>query len=337
MTSIKKHIDDWELTIVRCALNAWCSAMVCVGRHAGRAFPGIDGGLSSAMSELAEQVRTDTNPVTIEHSQSRFEAELGEWADSVVADLQKKTLEVKEMMITLAAAAERITRRDNRNSRRFSELTIRLQSIGRLEDIGAMRKELTASALELRENIRRMEEEGLAAVVHLQTQIEIYKAKADESERRATTDLLTGLKNRRGVELVLASRRQRKSVFSLILLDLNGFKNINDAHGHLVGDEVLRQFASELRGQFRAADIVGRWGGDEFVVISDSDPREIESCINRVRRWALGKYRVKTPGRVLDVRVDASIGLAEWDLQEDSEQLLARADRLMYAEKRIRV
>jgi diguanylate cyclase (GGDEF)-like protein len=336
MISLKQHIDQCERSIVRSSLNAWRSAVVCVGRNTERAIPGLKGSLKDTLNELAERVKKDATPAMIEDSQNCFESELGRWADSVIADVQNKTLEIKEMMLTLAAAAEGITQRDNRNSTRFSELTQRLQSIGRLEDIRAIRQQLTASALDMRANIQRMEEEGRATVLHLQTQIETYRANAAESERCASTDQLTGLKNRRGVELAIESRRERKSIFHLILLDLNGFKGINDEHGHVVGDEVLKQFSGELRGQFRSADVVGRWGGDEFIVITDSDPGEIESCMNRVRRWVLGKYKVKTTRGTLEIKLDASIGMAAWDLQENSERLLARADTLMYAEKRLR-
>jgi diguanylate cyclase (GGDEF)-like protein len=336
MTSIKKYIDDWEQSIARCTLNAWCSALACVGQNTERANPGLKGDLRDTLGELAERVRKDTTPATIEDSKNRFELELGRWADSVIEDLQKKTIDVKEMMLTLAAAAERITQRDTANSTRFSELTVRLQSIGRLEDISAIRQQLTASALDLKANVQRMEEEGRATVLHLQTQIEAYRAKAAESERRASTDQLTGVKNRRGLELALEARRERRSPFSLILLDLNGFKGINDTHGHLAGDELLKLFASELREQFRPVDVVGRWGGDEFIVITDASPSEIESLLNRVRRWVLGKYKVRTPNGILEIKADAAIGVAAWDLREDSDRLLARADSLMYAEKRVR-
>lgn len=335
MTSLKKYIDDWEGSISRCLLNAYRSALACVGRNTERAIPGLKPGLSGTLSELAEHLGTDATPAMIEDSQKRFEIELAGWADSVVEDLQKKTLDVKEMMLTLAAAAERIAQRDTTNSTRFGELTARLQSIVRLEDLSAIRRQLTASVLDLKANVHRMEEEGRATVLSLQTQVEAYKAKASESERRATTDQLTGIRNRRGLELAIESRRERKSPFSLILLDLNGFKKINDTHGHPAGDELLKHFANELREQFGNGDVVGRWGGDEFIVITDASAAEIESCMNRVRRWVLGKYKVQTPNGILEIKLDAAIGIAAWDLREDSDRLLARADKMMYAEKRV--
>jgi diguanylate cyclase (GGDEF)-like protein len=335
MTSIKKHIDEWEQSVARCTLKAWCAALACVGRNTERAIPGLKGGLRGTLGELAERLQKDATPAIIEDSGNRFELELGRWADAVIEDLQKKTIDVKETMLTLAAAAERITQRDTVNSTRFGELTVRLQSIARLEDISAIRQQLTASALDLKANVQRMEEEGRATVRHLQTQIEIYRAQASESDRRASTDQLTGVKNRRGLELALESRRERQAPFSLILLDLNGFKEINDKHGHLAGDELLKLFAGELREQFRPADVVGRWGGDEFIVITDAPPGELEAFLNRVRRWVLGKYKVRTPNGILEIKADAAIGVAAWDLREDADRLLARADSQMYADKRV--
>jgi diguanylate cyclase (GGDEF)-like protein len=335
MTSIKKCIDDWDRNIARCALNAYCASLACVGKNTDRAIPGLKAGLRVKLTDLANRVGKDATAEAIEESRHRFEWELSHWADSVIEDLQKKTLDVKEMMLTLAAAAERIAQRDNTNSARFGELTARLQSIVRLEDITAIRRQLTESVTDLKANVSRMEEEGRATVLNLQNQLEIYKARAVDSERRASLDQLTGIRNRRGLEDALESHMESHTPFSLILLDLNGFKRINDTHGHPVGDDLLRQFANELREQFRAVDVVGRWGGDEFIVITDAPEDELESCMNRVRRWVLGKYKVQTPDGTLEIKLDASIGVAAWDLREDADRLLARADRLMYAEKRV--
>ncbi len=336
MTSLKKHIDACERSIAQSALNVLCAALVSVGRHAERALPGVKGDVRARLGGLADRLRTDASLANIEDTQYRFESELGRWADSVIADLQQKTVDVKEMMLTLATAAEGIARRDNHHSTRFGELTTRLHSIGGLEDIGAIRRQLTATALDLKASIQRMEEEGRATVLHLQTQIATYRAHAAESERRALTDSLTGLKNRHGIELAIESRRRRQSVFSVILLDLNRFKEINDTYGHAVGDELLKHFADDLREQFGLADVVGRWGGDEFIVVTDSPEGQIESCTNRVRRWVLGTYKVKAPSGLMKINLDAAMGIAAWDLREDSDQLIARADALMYAEKRIR-
>ncbi|HEX4136714.1 MAG TPA: GGDEF domain-containing protein [Bryobacteraceae bacterium] len=337
MTSIKQYMDELERAIARSALSAYAAALTCVGKETDRALPGLKGDMRSLLDELAGRLGADAGPSAIEECRTRFEFELDRWADLVIEDLDKKTSDAKELMLTLVAAAERISERDSTNSSRFSELTTRLQSIGTLDDISAIRRQLSTSVFDMKANIQRMDEEGRATVLDLQTQIEAYRAQALESERRATTDQLTGVRNRRGLEVAIESRRESRSSFSVILLDLNGFKEINDTYGHPVGDELLRLFANELRDQFASADIVGRWGGDEFVVVTYSTPDEVATCLNRVRRWVLGKYKVQTSDGMLEIGLDAAIGVAEWDLQEDSDRLLARADSLMYAEKRAHV
>ena len=124
------------------------------------------------------------------------------------------------------------------------------------------------------------------------------------------------------------------------MIDLNGFKAINDKHGHLVGDDLLRQFANELRAQFSSSDIVARWGGDEFTVLIAGDLDQARERAERIRRWALGEYRIgaceKKEDKDIRTTLTASIGTVEWDGSEAGCHLLARADALVYRTKKVR-
>jgi diguanylate cyclase (GGDEF)-like protein len=81
--------------------------------------------------------------------------------------------------------------------------------------------------------------------------------------------------------------------------------------------------------------VIGRWGGDEFIVLVNGDPIEARNCVERVRKWAFGTYKVRTPRGTCAVELSASIGIAAWDLKEELTQLVSRADESMYDEKRI--
>jgi diguanylate cyclase (GGDEF)-like protein len=124
-------------------------------------------------------------------------------------------------------------------------------------------------------------------------------------------------------------------VFSLILIDLNDFKSVNDQFGHLAGDELLKQFACELRTQFRLADLVARWGGDEFAVIVNSNQRDALARMHGLRRNALGEYKVTAGNKTVLVTVDASIGVVQWNERETARELVARADQSMYSVKQV--
>jgi diguanylate cyclase len=157
-----------------------------------------------------------------------------------------------------------------------------------------------------------------------------------EVRRQATTDDLTGLPNRRHLDRRLRERlelaRARGSSVALLLIDLDGFKELNDTLGHRAGDLVLEQVGPRLRAALRAGDELARLGGDEFaVVLSDADDAE---AVGRRMRQAL-EAGLTVDG--IDLRIGASIGIALFpEHGEDAETLLQRADVAMYQAKAAR-
>jgi diguanylate cyclase (GGDEF)-like protein len=110
---------------------------------------------------------------------------------------------------------------------------------------------------------------------------------------------------------------------------------VNDKYGHVAGDELLKQFAKELQMNARSGDLVGRWGGDEFLLLLCCDEIGAQSHIKRIREWVFGKYTIqsgadKTP---IEVQLDASVGVADWHSGETVEQVIENADKAMYLEK----
>src|ERR1035437_7067848 len=179
-----------------------------------------------------------------------------------------------------------------------------------------------------------MAQDGEAVVTQMRGQLRQYQVKLEEAERLASVDSLTGVENRRRIGAVLELRVEQGRTFSVMMFDLNGFKQVNDTHGHLAGDEVLKQFATELRGAFRPLDDVGRWGGDEFIVVVDCGLEEARGHVERVRKWVFGDYAVAGEGAPRKLRVSASVGVAEWQEGESMAQMIGRADADMYQEKK---
>jgi diguanylate cyclase (GGDEF)-like protein len=198
-----------------------------------------------------------------------------------------------------------------------------------------MRQSVVESAAELKTAVRKMAEEGEQSVSQLRAEVANYRSKLEQSEKREAVDTLTGLANRREIEAQIEDRISWNRPFCLAILDLNEFKRINDVHGHMAGDDLLKQFAAEMKAQFRPDDVVGRWGGDEFVVVVDTDLDGARVRLDRVRQWAFGDYEISSGRNVVEVVVMASIGIAEWDGEESTVELMARADERMYAEKRV--
>jgi diguanylate cyclase (GGDEF)-like protein len=153
-----------------------------------------------------------------------------------------------------------------------------------------------------------------------------------ELERLATTDELTGLPNRRAfmpqLEHQHAFATRYRSPLSLVLLDLDNFKSINDTYGHSAGDRALRLVAEQLKGCLRAPDVVARLGGDEFALLLPNTAREAAAELGERLAHSLGHLSLPQP-------VMASIGIASLDL-DDPRDLLEAADRFLYEAKRRR-
>lgn len=157
------------------------------------------------------------------------------------------------------------------------------------------------------------------------------RARAAEAARLANIDALTGLVNRRGLEaqLLEAARLDRDS--SLILLDLDGFKAINDQHGHLAGDEMLKGIGNALRAPVRLGDVVARLGGDEFALLLPACPLPRARSIAEAVRSAIAALIVPWNGHGL--QVGASVGVAPLRRAGDVQAALAAADAACYAAK----
>ncbi|HZZ87117.1 MAG TPA: PleD family two-component system response regulator [Caulobacteraceae bacterium] len=160
----------------------------------------------------------------------------------------------------------------------------------------------------------------------------------DHSLELAVTDQLTGLHNRRymtGQLGALVNRAIRGGdPVSALMIDIDFFKKINDAFGHDIGDEVLREFAVRLASNVRAIDLPCRYGGEEFMVIMpDTKLEDAEKIADRIRRHVAGSpFRV--PGGAEPLSVTISIGVASTAGQGDTaEALLKRADEALYAAK----
>jgi len=154
-------------------------------------------------------------------------------------------------------------------------------------------------------------------------------------ERQALVDGLTGLANRRAAAAALhaeAARAQRlETPLSVVLADLDGFKDVNDAHGHAVGDEALRVFAEVLRETLRESDVAGRWGGEEFLLLlPGADEEGAAQLAERVRSGLAARRIPGVPG----LRVTASFGVAAYTGETNTEQVVAAADRALYRAKR---
>jgi diguanylate cyclase (GGDEF)-like protein len=154
-------------------------------------------------------------------------------------------------------------------------------------------------------------------------------------EEAAYTDKLTGLYNRRHFSEIAAPfiERARRSgmPYYFMIVDIDDFKDVNDAHGHLAGDAALRGIAQVMKQTVRPYDIIARWGGDEFcLILTDIDEAGVIRLAERIRR-GVEAFECEFMGKPL--RVTISLGLAKNDDDCDITELTMRADEALYTTK----
>jgi diguanylate cyclase (GGDEF)-like protein/PAS domain S-box-containing protein len=162
------------------------------------------------------------------------------------------------------------------------------------------------------------------------------RRKIEEMRRLAFLDHLTQLPNRRFLEMLVNSAlnefHYHKEPFGILVFDIDNFKQINDSYGHSCGDSALQEIAMTINGSLRPSDTIGRWGGDEFLVIARNVNKEIirglaERCAMLIRQISI------PAGNGVFVTVSISVGGALSHAGESVQELIDRADGLMYRSK----
>ena len=192
-------------------------------------------------------------------------------------------------------------------------------------------------ALKNLEELNTVEKQNLQNIIDSRTMEltrlnRVLAEKAAESELNATTDYLTSLSNRFSFEQRLESeiaRAQRfKEPLSLIVMDLDRFKQINDRHGHPIGDKVLIDVGKVLRRNLRQIDVASRWGGDEFALLLPNTALDHALSVAEKLRTA-----VTSDLSSLKLDISASFGVVELIKNESQVDFMRRADNALYASK----
>jgi len=181
---------------------------------------------------------------------------------------------------------------------------------------------LTAEVQTMKQRLKRKE-----------TELKAVLAQAHEVSH---TDALTFLPNRRQIigdlqrEVMFSDRYG--TPFSISMLDIDHFKKVNDTHGHTVGDEVLRSMADELRQHIRHPDTIGRYGGEEFLVILPHSP--LTAAIEQAERLCKHVRSLVIKAGEHDISLTISIGVAQYKIHKEGWQsFLSRADKALYQAK----
>ena len=333
MISLKKHIELHPGQLLDTTLTAYRESLETMGRCGAQACPALGPGLQDRLEKLRAKLASDVNEEVVAQAGKNVCEDLENWGGQVSEYYKKKAAEAREIMVTLAETAEVIAERDSRYAGQFGDLTGTLKAVANLDDLSQIRQSILLSASKLSSFVERLTKENEQSVRHLRSELSTFQSRLEEAERLASQDTLTGLSNRRYTESQIQIRIAKERPFCVLVLDLNGFKRVNDRYGHIVGDDLLRQFAARLRSALRSSDIIGRWGGDEFVVVLDCEAAQASARVVSIHKKLAGGYPIAGRKGILGT-LTAAIGLASWHSGDTLTGLFERADEAMYQQKR---
>ncbi|UQB42916.1 GGDEF domain-containing protein [Thiomicrospira microaerophila] len=163
------------------------------------------------------------------------------------------------------------------------------------------------------------------------------KQELDDATQLAKTDSLTGIANRRGfnelMQKQIASAKDKGQTFSMLLIDLDHFKQVNDDYGHLVGDSALRYIAKLLRSETKGHDQISRFGGEEFVILLTDINYDNAMRYAEKLRSTIEKKSLKIRDHDKPLKMTVSMGIAMYQMGESADDLFKRADQALYLAK----
>ena len=181
---------------------------------------------------------------------------------------------------------------------------------------------------------RELEEQTVVLQRLVDTKTAQLRNAMERIEHLAATDKLTGVHNRLKLDELLEAELARSArtgrPFSVILIDIDHFKRINDEHGHLVGDSFLKAFTSLLSARIRSTDAIGRWGGEEFLILCPETAKSDAHALAEDLRSAISGHTFEGAGHAT-----ASLGIAEFAPDDTSERIMKRADDALYTAKNL--
>ena len=253
--------------------------------------------------------------------------------------LEEREAEFREIIDLMTAA---MTGMNSENIAFYSTIRSqgeRFEEITLLDDIKRMKNELVREVDHMREVVRHKERQDQSTFAILTNQVESLQKELVKARECANTDSLTGVRNRKALDEYLHQLVDRNRVsrtpFSLLMMDLDDFKRLNDTFGHTVGDRMLLAFAQKCQNMIRGDDFLSRYGGEEFTLIlpGASLKNAIKKAKHLCRTISGSRYAADDSPNADAISVTVSIGVSCYRKGDRVKDLLERADQCLYKAK----
>lgn len=289
-------------------------------------------GRNEQLLKEVELIQSEDQGVSFDQVSGLFKKHV---ADSQLLLAEKKTKEfqriIMEMVSQMTESGDSI---DSQGSV-LTSLATELSRSNTMETVGEIAKRIISETKNLVDSSKILSGQinsKLAEIEALRKEIEGIKEKAK-------TDVLTGLLNRRGfqdaMDQAIRETSQSNLPLSVIMVDIDHFKQVNDTYGHLIGDNVLKMLSKVIKANIKGRDIAARWGGDEFILGLPDTPADGAFHLGEQFRSNLLKMELKVKGTGQPIgKICISVGIAMYKAGDSLEQVIKKADDALYHSKK---
>lgn len=292
------------------------------------------------IDDLTERFSSDDKPRRIELEFERQKENILNFIQRQQTYLTDREKELRDIIDLLSKAMASLDVENRDFYQRVYDQSEKMEQITRLDDIKKIKSALQFEVTQMRDIVDQKKDQDRRQVQHLVGQVDTLKQELEKTRAKSMTDGLTGVFNRQAFDDALkdlmARSRVMNSDFSLLMLDLDDFKKINDTFGHLMGDRVLVAFCQKCRSSIRADDVLARYGGEEFAIILPG--ANLKNALKKGRQIcdAIASARYATSNDQNDdyLSITVSIGVTVLKKDDTAESFISRADKALYKAKR---
>jgi len=255
-------------------------------------------------------------------------------AECDVAAFQRIRAEMRQLLREVGASLLNAGQDAERLGSHLDGTVTQIERSSSVDEIRALLRTAIAETRAMRESTSALKSHFDAKTREIQT----LQQELDRARKRALTDTLTGLANREALygalESAIRDAEEQDTLLCLLMIDIDHFKRVNDTHGHLVGDRVIRFVASTLKRLVKGKDTAARFGGEEFaLVLPDTPSSGAMALAENIRRAIADARLVRSDTREPLSQITVSIGMGSYRRGEEVNALLDRADQALYAAK----
>ena len=288
---------------------------------------------------LSQQFETEEKTKKIERQFKGNKEKIATFIDRERNYFFNKDREFKEIIQVLSSGIASINQENQHFNTRIHDESLKIEKITHLNDIRKMKAALTENVGSLKQFIQKKQAQDTERLDTLASEVEILKEELEKTKNISMSDGLTGAFNRLAfdskITKLIEGNRKSRSPFSLMIIDIDNFKLINDSYGHLVGDRVIVALVQKCRQFIREGDFLARFGGEEFVIILPE--ASLRQTMNRARKLCEAisdaLYAVDDSDKSEPLSFTVSIGVSVFRRNDTLESILERADKALYRAK----